>query len=792
MNQTERLKQRKIELLQYWDDLSQKITCLQQELALETRSDERFRLQKKVEQSETDRNEIDQELNNIEKALSKKANLEGTSISETSPPIVPSNIYVKSKRANDSLNPLICWHKTNHEFTKEQQALVQQLYKDECKVYVEQEFKGGFGGATVLLVQPLNQEGERIARQVVKIGPKSELHLEYDNSKNYVAKALPLAAARIENYVEGTEYAALAYTFMGDGILGVTNTFEDYYQTTAVEQIINMLKGVLVESLGEIWYGQNKHYTCRFVEEYGHHLVEHLRLKIRKSSQDRIWSFNETQESLEGYQLLSGTNVEAEHLNFSEGDLLCIDNVVVTKVKPHEFKLQVIDQPRVIIKVEGNLPENIAVGEMVVVRGEVIYNRQERLETIVNRAFDHFPKFTIDAKQEMIMWGLNKQVYPNPLHHYPEIFSRLLRGRTSTVHGDLHLRNILVDAKGRGWLIDFALVTKRHNLYDFIKLESYIRQMILGQEQCDFSFADYLHFEETLTAASLGREGIPPTYPGLQKAYYVICAIRDAAAHYMGHPPDFQGEYFPALFLYSLAVLKYFDYHGAKVARLAFGTAVVVGKAIIEYPDTKPLPDPGPDSTPDTEIEIQPKSTSDPPKPEMNIVSKLLDRIISQQPNFIATLREVVSNPNRSVELLHPNIILVSNLQDDSLSPGYTLNRHSALLENIVIAYDKKSGYPRLTMYDQSRANNEVFLRSRRNEWRQQPTSKFDVQIFTKKGKPLGKISTCEIMPSQQIGNEAMRTLLHDLDITLVVTTIFENGEGESIATLIKVNKNSN
>jgi|GEM_PF-2843075 len=482
----------------------------------------------------------------------------------------------------DHIKPMIHWLKMGRQFAVEQQALVEQIYKDESVIYVEQEFKGGFGGARVLLVQPLNQQGERIARQIVKIGPKSELRREYDNAKNYVARTLPVVAARVENYTEGTEFAALAYTFMGDGILGETKTFEDYYQTTSPEQIKTMLKGILVESLGNIWYDQNKSYTCRFSDEYGRHLIEHLRIKIRKSSLDRIWKSNEPQEIFEEYQLLRGTDIEERHLNFSEGSLLRIDNLVITKVKPYELKLQVVNLPGVIIKVEGNLPETLSIGELVVVCGEVIYNRRERLETIVSRAFNRFPESTIDVKQEMIVWNDDQQPYPNPLHFYPEILSRLLRGRKSTVHGDLHLRNILVDAKDQGWLIDFALVTKRHNLYDFIKLETYIRQMILGQEQHDFTFADYLHFEKILTTASLGGDATPPVHSDLQKAYHVIFTIREIASHYMGHPPDFYGEYLPALFLYSLAALKYFDNHEARAAQLIFGTAVVLGAAITE------------------------------------------------------------------------------------------------------------------------------------------------------------------------------------------------------------------
>jgi hypothetical protein len=63
--------------------------------------------------------------------------------------------------------------------------------------------------------------------------------------------------------------------------------------------------------------------------------------------------------------------------------------------------------------------------------------------------------------------------YPDPLKLYPEVLDTLLEGKLSRVHGDLHPRNLLIDEMGQGWLIDFAKVEDRHNLFDFIKLETY-------------------------------------------------------------------------------------------------------------------------------------------------------------------------------------------------------------------------------------------------------------------------------------------------------------------------------
>ncbi len=171
--------------------------------------------------------------------------------------------------------------------------------------------------------------------------------------------------------------------------------------------------------------------------------------------------------------------------------------------------------------------------------------------------------------------------YPDPLVVYPDLLDRTLKGRRSFVHGDLHIRNILVDESGKGWLIDFAKVKERHNLFDFIKLETYIRLMALPDVFGAFSLNEYVQFEQTLNATTLGQASTPPTNPELAKTYQVIQTIREIAHKYMGYEPSFKNEYFPALFLYSLSMLKYFPINGPIPTQLMFVTSCVLGKFIL-------------------------------------------------------------------------------------------------------------------------------------------------------------------------------------------------------------------
>ncbi|MCB9078663.1 MAG: phosphotransferase [Anaerolineaceae bacterium] len=459
-------------------------------------------------------------------------------------------------------------------------ALLQQLYQGEQQVMVEKEFGGGFGGTRVFLVRPINRRGRQLARQIVKIGPPLALQREQQNYLDHVKKSHPFVAAEVARFAERQGLGGIIYNFVGDSRLGQTRTLEEVFldDQISADAINRTLTELLDKALGEQWYHQTEPYTCFFDDEYGSHLVEYLRVRVRSASQDGLWPVEQPPDLVNGYRPLRAAAIPAEHLDIKPETLVQIEGLIIAKVKPKLLKLQHPTQPGIMVKVETPEATNFTVGQPVTIRGEVRYTRPARLAHLMTTAFANFTEVGVAPQAETLTW--NGHTYPNPLHLYPTILSRTLTGQKSLVHGDLHLRNILVDESGHGWLIDFALVKERHNLYDFIKLEVFIRQMVLSQPQYDFSFADYLQFETALLDGSVAV----PDDPVLEKAYQVIRKVRKLAAQYVRR--DFAAEYLPGLFLYSLAVVKYVDNHGVKAARLAFGTAAVVGQRLLnKQPD---------------------------------------------------------------------------------------------------------------------------------------------------------------------------------------------------------------
>ncbi|MCB0171437.1 MAG: phosphotransferase, partial [Anaerolineae bacterium] len=351
-----------------------------------------------------------------------------------------------------------------NNFDPSQMTLLQRLYPDEQQVMVEREFGGGFGGTRVFLVRPIDRRGRHLARQIVKIGPTSSLKREQRNYLDYVKKSHPFVAAEVARFAEWQGVGGIIYNFVGDGRLGQTRTLEEVFldEQISADAINQTLTELLDKALGEQWYHQTEPHICFFDAEYGPHLVELLRVRVRSASQDGLWPVEQTPDLVDGYRYLSADAIPAELSTIEPETPVQIEGLVITKVKPDLLKLQHPTRPGIVVKVETPEATNFTVDQAVTLRGEVLYTRPARLAQIMTTAFANFTEVGVAPQAETLTW--NGHTYPNPLHLYPTILSQTLDGQKSLVHGDLHLRNILVDESGHGWLIDFALVKERHNL----------------------------------------------------------------------------------------------------------------------------------------------------------------------------------------------------------------------------------------------------------------------------------------------------------------------------------------
>ena len=89
----------------------------------------------------------------------------------------------------------------------EEAELLRQLYGEEPtsqppsdavdrsigKIIIKEELPGGFSGARVLIVIPVQRNGDQQAARVVKLGPRVMLETERKNYDRFVKEHLPIA-----------------------------------------------------------------------------------------------------------------------------------------------------------------------------------------------------------------------------------------------------------------------------------------------------------------------------------------------------------------------------------------------------------------------------------------------------------------------------------------------------------------------------------------------------------------------------------------------------------------------
>ncbi|MCP4545489.1 MAG: phosphotransferase [bacterium] len=474
---------------------------------------------------------------------------------------------------------------THIRLEKWEKGILQHIHRGCDRVIVESEFGGGYSGTRVLLTLPLTADGARMAHKVSKLGLALGLRRERNIYKQFVEDFLPFCAAQVREYVEQGERAGLNYVFVGGGALGQALDLETYYRRHPVEQVVRTLDGLLDRELGQRWYRQATPLNCLFSAEYGRHMVEHLRLRLRLASSDVLRPGERPGDTVSGYRRIDVNDIPHQYESVCPGTLLEIEGLEVVKVKRDLIKLQDPGGQGIVVRVALDPASKVAlgleVGGVVNVRGEVVYNRREQMAQVARAAF---PALSSELDSECIGLPSCEGTYPNPLRVYLDVLGRTLEGRKSYVHGDLHMRNVLVDEEGKGWLIDFARVEERHNLFDFVKLEVYVRLMELAEIDPSLSLDEYVQFEQALADDTLGKGEAGQMCPAncdLEFAYQVIRAIRAIARRYMGSNPDFRNEYFVALFLYCLAMTKYFQPNKPQPTRLIFSTACVLGRYVL-------------------------------------------------------------------------------------------------------------------------------------------------------------------------------------------------------------------
>jgi len=157
--------------------------------------------------------------------------------------------------------------------------------------------------------------------------------------------------------------------------------------------------------------------------------------------------------------------------------------------------------------------------------------------------------------------------------------------RYSLVHGDLHPRNILAD-RDDVWLLDFGETGVAPTLFDFAKLEVYLRIWCLrlsadarSFESAAFAFETHMLDHMTASEGSLEpvaalADGLGATSASVLRIARCIADIRRRALAYSLGSPD-RRDYLAVLYLTTLKTLRY----AGSAPELAYNFRLVVALA---------------------------------------------------------------------------------------------------------------------------------------------------------------------------------------------------------------------
>ena len=187
------------------------------------------------------------------------------------------------------------------------------------------------------------------------------------------------------------------------------------------------------------------------------------------------------------------------------------------------------------------------------------YYGKLRFYPMIQGYLKKYQNITEDA--EYIDSGKFNEKLINPLYFteyvLPEYNSASSQVYTAAIHGDLNLKNVMMDDKENLWLIDFSDTRAGHILVDFAKLESSILFDLIPVAEDSFDDLKKLS-EHLLSIDALDKlpEKTEWKDSELDKAYKVICKIREYVNLVTVLDNDVK-QYFMALFYFSAPVMGY-------------------------------------------------------------------------------------------------------------------------------------------------------------------------------------------------------------------------------------------
>jgi hypothetical protein len=350
----------------------------------------------------------------------------------------------------------------------EQLLVLRRMFYGYQQIRVERRLVGGYSNALLLVVTPVHADGREDAAVAAKI---SHVDAILDEARRYevrVRNSLPPLTARLEDKPatpEGINLAGLKYTLVTSGNNRAPMDLRAILQEWDPVQLGLWIKRDLFPTFGQLWWKQSRPYRFQAWREYDWLLPPILTLELSK----------EKQLSPQGFTVRMPLK-RSRLRQLEYGDLVAVENFIVRKIYPERNAIQLAaghgTESAHAYKIEIR---GIDLDANTYYRGEIIEHIigsvwKTRSEQLLHALRSLEPDFDPTAERIPGVDKLDDRL-PNPIIAFDGLLDSYVDGSLSTIHGDLHLGNIMIGPNNSSFLIDFAHTRDGHTLFDWAVLE---------------------------------------------------------------------------------------------------------------------------------------------------------------------------------------------------------------------------------------------------------------------------------------------------------------------------------
>ena len=352
--------------------------------------------------------------------------------------------------------------------THAEQQLLSTLLRTASRLRILSEFTDGRTATRVFLIRPTDRDEVEELPAVVKIGPQALIEPEWQATQRHVLSRLPgFAAIQGEPIYlaqpNGSIMGALRYGQVGDGVFAV-ESLASYLAKASLIDSWHVLENRLFRQLGQLWRATLTWQPLLVQNSYDAILPVNLIVAPVAASAGT------PSLRLDGNLLVSTVDPVP---TFRRGDLVEITNFVITEIVGDEITLnlpQAPNAPRTAyrLRLQG-APGDYQVGATLpATLAHVTTTREEILFTAAQAQLGQ-----VDLTQSTLtLPGSPARQLPNPLLALSTLLTQGHAANFATIHGDLNLRNVLVDAEARTThIIDCAAARQDHAIQDLLRME---------------------------------------------------------------------------------------------------------------------------------------------------------------------------------------------------------------------------------------------------------------------------------------------------------------------------------